>query len=234
VMYFDEQTADEFASVARRLALQPTLKATLQAIVEQVLVAVPGAEEASITLSASGGRLATVASTGTLPEQVDELQYATNEGPCVDALRDERAFVSDNVGIDPRWPIFGPRAVEYTEVLSMLCHRLYLEDSHTIGALNLYSRKPAAFDDDSRAACMLLAAHAAMALATAAQKERNEHLETALTSNRRIGMAVGILMSDQKLTEDQAFDLLRVHSQHIHRKLRDIAEDVIATGALGP
>ena len=59
-----------------------------------------------------------------------------------------------------------------------------------------------------------------------------EHLEIALASSRRIGMAMGILMGVYKLSETEAFDLLVVVSQHRNRKLRDIAEDVVLTGSL--
>ena len=49
--------------------------------------------------------------------------------------------------------------------------------------------------------------------------------------NRRIGMAIGIVMASQRRTEEQAFRFLRVASQRVHVKLREIAEDVICTGA---
>jgi AmiR/NasT family two-component response regulator len=39
-------------------------------------------------------------------------------------------------------------------------------------------------------------------------------------------------MAMNKITKDQAFDALRVASQHSHRKLRDVAQDVIDTGTL--
>lgn len=58
------------------------------------------------------------------------------------------------------------------------------------------------------------------------------NLEMALVSARRIGMAVGILMARHGLTDEHAFDRLRHASQHYHRKVRDIAEEVIFTGAL--
>ena len=52
-------------------------------------------------------------------------------------------------------------------------------------------------------------------------------LRAALVSNRRISMAVGIVMRDQNVDEDQAFAYLRRSSQDSNRKLRDVAEDVI-------
>jgi hypothetical protein len=62
--------------------------------------------------------------------------------------------------------------------------------------------------------------------------EQIGHLETALATNRRIGMAIGIVMARDGLTDEQAFELLRTQSQLRNRKLRDLAEDVIYTGTL--
>lgn len=59
-----------------------------------------------------------------------------------------------------------------------------------------------------------------------------ENLHAALNSCRRIGIAIGILMATRKLTEDDAFDLLRAASQNQNRKLREIADDVVLTGTL--
>lgn len=59
-------------------------------------------------------------------------------------------------------------------------------------------------------------------------------LEQALDSNRRIGMAIGVLMSQLHLREGEAFDRLRVASQTGNLKLRDVAETVILTGTLDP
>ena len=52
-------------------------------------------------------------------------------------------------------------------------------------------------------------------------------LRSALDSNRRIGMAMGIVMNQRRVDEMHAFDVLRRISQNTNRKLRDIAEDVI-------
>ena len=59
-----------------------------------------------------------------------------------------------------------------------------------------------------------------------------EHLETALQTNRRIGVAIGILMSRHGLSEDDAFNLLARASQLANRKLRDVAEEVVYEGDL--
>ncbi len=44
--------------------------------------------------------------------------------------------------------------------------------------------------------------------------------------------AIGILMASHRSTSDHAFAMLRGASQHLNRKLRDVAEDVALTGEL--
>ena len=63
-------------------------------------------------------------------------------------------------------------------------------------------------------------------------EDRAAGLERALMTNRRIGIAVGILMCQRQLTADQAFAILRTHSQHLNLKVRELAETVIYTGTL--
>jgi DNA-binding response OmpR family regulator len=61
-------------------------------------------------------------------------------------------------------------------------------------------------------------------------EERAGNLMIALETNRRIGVAVGILQALQRITPEAAFHLLREVSQRQNRKLREVAEDVIEYG----
>jgi AmiR/NasT family two-component response regulator len=45
-----------------------------------------------------------------------------------------------------------------------------------------------------------------------------------------IGQAVGILMERERISADQAFDILRRASQHLNVKLREVARDLVGTG----
>lgn len=62
--------------------------------------------------------------------------------------------------------------------------------------------------------------------------EAAENLRIALQTNRRIGIAIGILMALQKTTDTGAFELLAKASQRGNRKLRDVADEVIQIGCL--
>jgi AmiR/NasT family two-component response regulator len=63
-------------------------------------------------------------------------------------------------------------------------------------------------------------------------ENRGESLERALASSRRLGMAVGILMYRDQLTEEQAFAVLRTESQRQNKKARELAETLVYTGTL--
>jgi hypothetical protein len=111
--------------------------------------------------------------------------------------------------------------------------RFYVEsDEGIIAGLNMYSHQPNAFDENSEAIAQLLATHGALAVGKAAAQAKARNLLRALESSREIGMAMGIIMTQHKVTRDQAFDLLRMASQHTHRKLAVIAAEVTETGAL--
>ena len=56
------------------------------------------------------------------------------------------------------------------------------------------------------------------------------NLEEALRTSRKIGAAIGIVMADRRVTEDDAFAILRKASQDGNRKVRLIAEEIVATG----
>ena len=114
----------------------------------------------------------------------------------------------------------------------MLSSPLYFEDDNIIGALNMYATQPNAFDDTDASTVAVLSTHAAIAFSLATDREAKHNLTAALANSRKIGAAIGILMHKHHLTEQQAFDALRIASQHAHRKLVDIAYNVVETGEL--
>jgi hypothetical protein len=113
----------------------------------------------------------------------------------------------------------------------MLSFRLFLTEQNR-AALNLYATRPGAFTEQSTATGSMFAAYASMAMIAAARNDTANHLTRALESNREIGVAMGILMANGKLTSQQAFDQLRTASQNLNRKLHAIAAEVAATGTL--
>jgi serine phosphatase RsbU (regulator of sigma subunit)/putative methionine-R-sulfoxide reductase with GAF domain len=170
-----------FADVARALQAERTAGQTLQKIVDLARRTIEGCDHAGISLVV-GQRIETPAASDPVPSAVDEIQYQAGEGPCLDAIRHHEVFATDDLAEEQRWPHFSGRAVAETGVRSMMSFRLFLEQD-TIGALNLYSTKPRAFDADSQATGGVLAAHGAVALASAREHDRAERLQHDLASS---------------------------------------------------
>jgi hypothetical protein len=192
--------------------------------------AVPHADAVSLTYIRGSNAPQTLAGTDSLAYEIDAIQYEAGEGPCLDAIAEHDVTRSNDLAVDPQWPTFGPRAAR-AGAGSSFGVRLFL-DGDQRGALNFFARNTYAFTDVDIATGALFAIYASQALEATAQRDKAAHLEVALLSNRQIGMATGILMARNQWTAEQAFDNLRAASQRLHRKLRDIAEEVAFTGEL--
>ncbi|MEU2369357.1 GAF and ANTAR domain-containing protein [Streptomyces pseudogriseolus] len=220
--------AQRMASMARDLLAEHTLDATLEQISRSAVELVDGCDASGI-LVLSEGRVRSLAPTDELVTDSDRLQGELREGPCFDAARPdhpERLFrIPDLTAPPERWPHFVPRCRELG-VGSMMGFLLYTREEE-LGALNMYSRKPGTFTEDSETAGWLLASHAAVAFAAA---RTDEQMQEAIATRHLIGEAMGILMGRYHVTEDQAFDLLRTRSQRTNTKLRDVAREICGPG----
>ena len=222
-----DSDANRWAVVVRSLGEQRTREGTFDAILGWALATHRGADEASLSLVGPRRRVTTVAATGDLATRSDQAQYATREGPCLDAIRGHRTVRVDDLATTEDWPRFAPRAYELG-VRSMLSFHVFV-DHQTLGALNLHAVAPASFTDADEEDGEVLAAHAAVAWDHANQARG---LQESVEVRGLVGQAQGILMARHKLTPDEAFDLLRRASQKYNLKITDIAQGVIHTGDL--
>ena len=214
--------AEQFAEVARALIAEGDVEHTLQKIVDLAVETIDGCDYAGISIL-RGGKGATPVATDQVVRSLDAIQYETGQGPCLDAIRDHEIFQTGDLGQEGRWPRFASRAHQETGITSMLCFRLFVAGD-TLGALNLHSKAPDAFDEQARKVGVVFAAHAAMALSTAVHEEQ---MDEALASRDLIGQAKGILMAREGVTADEAFDMLRRASQRLNVKLRHVAGGVV-------
>jgi GAF domain-containing protein len=174
-------TARQLSELARELQADITPGALLKHIVAAAITEVPGVRYAGITL-AVGKAFATAAASDDAVERIDQVQDQTGEGPCVDAARLHKTVRSDDLRTETRWPRFTASAIDLG-VLSVLSIRLLAGDDN-FGALNLYAPDPAAFGPDSESTAILLASHAALAMAAA---RTQAGLLTAMDSREIIG-----------------------------------------------
>jgi len=192
--------------------------------------AIPGADDVSVTMQRDGAPT-TVASSGKLAEEVDETQYDVGRGPCLDAVRTGESVLVSDLADDSRWPSYGPRAVGLG-IASSLSVPL-LVDAQPVGAFNIYSLRTGSFDSDSvRRLATDLAGYAAVVLNNASlyftAASRADQMAEAMKSRAVIEQAKGILMAQRRCSPDEAFEVLVRLSQETHRKLREIAETLVA------
>ena len=215
------ELANTFADIARALLGEDDVEATLSKISTLAVEKIDGCDHAGVSL-VQGRKISTPAASDDVPVRVDAIQYEADEGPCLDAIREQETFRTGDLATEDRWPKFSQRAAEETGIASMLSFRLFAE-ADTMGALNLYSKERSAFDDEAVAVGSVFATHAAVALAGA---QHDEQMQQALQSRDVIGQAKGILMAQQGVTDQEAFDILRRASQRMNIKLRELAERV--------
>ncbi|HET7310399.1 MAG TPA: GAF and ANTAR domain-containing protein [Mycobacteriales bacterium] len=227
-MSLSDEALEALTALAGVALTQSNLESTLVEVCRIAARAVPNAEGASITTFPQGrpGALGDDEWSRTL----DELQYAEHEGPCLDAFRTGNAFRVRDLGAEPRWPSYVPRAVKQG-ARSMMSMPMTAE-GNVLGALNVYARVPDAFDAEAASVADIVAAHAGLAcqVSTAYFGHRTlaEQLSEAMTSRAVIEQAKGVIMATNGGTPDDAFDMLVRLSQSSHRKLRVIAQEVVA------
>jgi hypothetical protein len=210
---------------------------TVEGVLGRVVVAarhvIPGADLVSITVRREDGSLVTPTGTGAEAVDLDQAQYRTENGPCVDAAdpAGPAYALSNDLAHETAWPTFAASAIAhgYHSVLATAL----LPDPDAVpftAALNVYSRRTEAFDDSARDLAFLLSTHASLALAlthsrgtVGMMEDLAVHLRQAVESHTVIGQATGVLMARRGLTADQAFDVLKRTSQNRNIKLSRLA-----------
>ena len=215
-----------------RLTLREnSMKSLLQAVADLAKEVMPGNPEASVSLLIND-RPGTAVFTGRLALDCDESQYGRGYGPCLHAAGSGELVEVADVRTETRWQDYMEHAAEHG-ALSSLSIPLPINEG-IAGAVNVYARKPHAFDEDSRSVAARFAAHAAVVAANmyAHEEARDlvEHLERRVESRAVVEQAKGILMERHELTADQAFQALTRAARVTDTKVRDVAGTLVRTG----
>lgn len=201
----------------------------LDQVVHLAVATIPRCDECGISVRSRAG-VFTTAGTGDV-KVLDAHQYASGEGPCLDALDHGRPYRFTLRDSGAQWPRFVD-AMADSGMEAMLALPLTVRD-RTLGALNLYARTPDPFSAEDFSVAELYAGQAGVALANLeaheAAVELAAQLRRALDSRAVIEQAKGILMASRGLTAQEAFETLVAASQRENRKLRDIAATVVET-----
>ena len=226
-------SADAFARLARALAEVDGIMPTLQEVVSYAVEAVPCDWAAAVATDSIGSRPARLnaSSDPDVLATVAEIAGAAGTSPGRTAFMESATVHCPDLTTEDRFGAYPSEMVARTPIRSVLSLSLGLNDQ-PLGVMTLYAAEPHAFGPARIERAALLADHAAIAVANATASERADHLELALVNSRVIGMATGVLVERDRLTPEQAFDVLRRVSQLTNRKLAAVALELVETGAL--
>ena len=223
------QPQSAFDDLARLTLADHSLESVMTKIAELVKDTVSGVDEASVTL-VEDGRAKTVAFTGRLAMSLDERQYERGYGPCLDSIVGGEPVHIGSMRGDARWPDFTAHAVR-EGVGSSLSIPVPVQ-REVFAAINAYSTREQGFDESAVELTTTFAAYAGVALANMhlyeAQAKVAEQLQTAMQSRAVIEQAKGVLMAERRCTAEDAFNLLVDLSQRSNRKLKDVAQALVA------
>lgn len=221
----ERELAEAFAEITRVLLAEPDVQHTLDRMCHWLVGTVEGCDHAVVTLVKDHG-FDSRASSDEVGPAVDAIQFEVDEGPCVQAIREHLTLQVDDLRTETRWPNFSRRASEATGVRSMLAFRLFLSGD-TLGSLNLYSKRPAAFTEESIAVGTIFATHAAAALRAAQAKEGLAQLRQLVEARELIAQAKGILMGRRGISSEAALDMLYRGAERLRIDLRELARRVV-------
>lgn len=225
-----------FARVAGLLLTEPVVDRAVANIAEAAHETFAGSLGAGCTLIDAHGQPTSRASTNSLVEEADRLQYELGRGPCLSAWAGARAVRVNDLRQDRRWPEWSASGTRLG-LLSCISVPMLVPDldggrgPEPIGALKVYADRPDAFDEHSIQVLSLLAGPAALFLSNLQARERAAHLSAALKdalhSRSVIDMAKGMLMERLKVSERGALQVMITRARTEEALLSTVARDIV-------
>lgn len=176
-------------------------------------------------------RAATVASSSQEAWSMDEIQYSFDDGPCLRAAREHYSVVVQDFEKEQRFGDY-TKAVVGHGIRSALGVPILLEGEADAG-LDFYCREPHAFDPDTVEAAGQFAGKASRALQLAvrlaALAESTGHMAAAMENRTTIDIAVGIIMGQNRCSQEDAVNILKAASSARNIKMHAVAAAVVAS-----
>ncbi|MFF2028702.1 GAF and ANTAR domain-containing protein [Arthrobacter sp. NPDC058192] len=225
-----------FARVTGLLLTEPVVDRAVANLAQAAHQSLAGSAGAGGTLIDAQGRPTSTASTNSLVQEADRLQYELGDGPCLSAWASARAVRVDDLRVEQRWPEWSAAAARLG-LLSCISVPLLVPDvtghggPEPIGAMKVYSDQPYAFDEHSEEVLSLLAGSAALILANLQARERaatlSEALKGALHSRSVIDLAKGVLMERLHVTERSALQVMITRARAQGVLLSGVAQGIL-------
>lgn len=181
-------------------------------------------------------KAATIASSGDAACAVSQIEYQSEQSPGMAASLEQVTVHVPDVKDEARWPEYC-EAVLDQGIRSVLAIPFRLE-GETKATLLLYSHRTSRFEGRVLKAAEDFVGQTSLALRLAVRfahySETAAHLRATLESRTVIDMAVGIIMAQNRCSQQEAFELLKAASSTRNSKLHDVAAAVVNALGQGP
>jgi transcriptional regulator with GAF, ATPase, and Fis domain len=223
------ERADAITELQSILLSTSSIDELVDAIARSASARLAPRAEVTVTLRRQG-RLAVVAHSGERARACDEVEYAADSGPCVEAVETGEIEVVRDLDTETRWPQWREAATR-AGFQSAIAFPAAADEGAAV-AVNVYSELPGdEWIEHALERGMLYAAEVArtvkLSLRVARAAEMSADLRAALASRAVIDQAIGVIMGQNRCTADEAFTILRSASQHRNIKLREVAATMI-------
>jgi len=99
--------------------------------------------------------------------------------------------------------------------------------SKVVGVINCYTVEPYKFTKNDKDMVSTVANQAAVAIENTELMVQSQIVKEELASRKKIERAKGILMKQRKLSEDEAYALIRKTSMNKRLPMKDVSEAII-------
>lgn len=147
------------------------------------------------------------------------------------AVKERRPIAVLDVRKEPGYMY--PDVAKREGLCSLLCVPMMIKD-RVIGVINSYTSHEHRFSEEDIQVLSAVANQAAVAIEHTRLLERSLAIQEALESRKLIERAKGVLMKQQGVGEEAAFQLLQRQSMNTRKSMREIAEAVLLATALQP
>ncbi|WP_045730037.1 GAF and ANTAR domain-containing protein [Pseudarthrobacter chlorophenolicus] len=175
-------------------------------------------------------KAATIGWSSDSAREVDEIQYSLSQGPCLTAAQEEREIHVPDLFEEERWGPEYASAVASYGLRSVLSLPFNLQGDAK-AALNLYSDVPHKFDERATAKARGYTREISQALRLAVRfslhTDSAANLRATLESRTTIDIAIGIVMAQNRCSQEAAIRILTEASSNSNTKLRDIAKSLV-------
>jgi GAF domain-containing protein len=226
----DEHAAldEALSALSRYFVGDCSLEQTLTRVAELARDAIGDDDEVGITMIVDGKPGTWVCTDPSIPE-VDQAQYETGDGPCLQAYDTGKPVLLRSTLSSADHPHFCEVAIDHG-IFSVASFPLATPVGR-IGAMNHYAGSKDAFGPAEMALGQRFAHQASFLLANATAywdaRTLSEDLRQAMASRATIEQAKGIIMATTGVDADEAFVILREQSQNENVKVRELACELV-------